>query len=351
MGHHGGAGSTSGIEPVTSGPAARSPAARGGPRSVLSLGETLVDLIVTDGSGSLEGASGFVARLGGAPANAAVALARLGVESAFAGVVGDDPFGRRLRSGLAAEGVDISRLRATTEAATTLAFAWKDDRGDGRFWLLRGADLRLSAEDVAAAGLAEMAAIVVGSVALAGEPSRSAIGRAVAVAATAGVPVCFDVNLRPSLWPDLESARAACAPVIAGSTLLKLSVDDARGILGLEEPAAIIAALRQGGERTSQPPLVVLTDGERGCWFAAGGEGSDAVRHVPAFSVAAVEPTGAGDAFTAALLARLLERGWGEIAEEDVRSAAAAGALATTREGAWEGLPTAAELDAFLSLH
>lgn len=321
-------------------------------RVVLSLGETLIDLIATDGAVRLEDAVSFVARPGGAPANVTVALARLGVASAFGGVVGDDPFGRRLRETLAAERVDVSRLRISGDAATTLAFAWKDGRGDGHFWLLRAADTQLSIEDVDAAGIPRLAALVVGSVALAGEPSRSAIHEAVGRAVAADVPVCFDVNIRPTLWSSLDEARAACEPVLRRATVVKMSLDDTRSLFGLDDPRAIYHRFRTDRDRLTtgnqDAPVVVLTDGDRGCWF--GPVGRDApLRHVPAFPVDAVEPTGAGDAFTASLIARLLASGWALPTDEDVRYAAAAGALATTRPGALDGLPTAAELNAFLA--
>ena len=77
---------------------------------ILAIGEILVDFIVADGATTLESAETFVARSGGAPANASVALARLGLASAFCGVVGDDQFGSRLQAELTAEGVDTSRL-------------------------------------------------------------------------------------------------------------------------------------------------------------------------------------------------------------------------------------------------
>ena len=120
---------------------------RGGP--ALSIGETLIDLIAADGSTQLQDVNQFVARPGGAPANAAVGLARLGVPSAFCGVVGADPFGDRLRSTLAAAGVDVSRLRATDEADTTIAFAWKDARGDGHFRQPRAHGAKVAARRVA----------------------------------------------------------------------------------------------------------------------------------------------------------------------------------------------------------
>ncbi len=308
---------------------------------VLAIGETLIDLIVSDGSPDLATATTFEARDGGAPANVAVALARLGVSSAFGGVVGDDAFGRRLRGVLNREGVDTSRLRATAEAPTTLAFAWKDDRGDGHFSLLRLADRLLTDEDVDGFGIPGLAGIVVGSVALAAEPSRTAITHAVEVAAAAGVPVVFDINLRSSLWPDLAVAAEACRPIIERATVLKASLDDARALLGVgDDPIVALRAIA-----ALPPRIAVLTDGARGSYLLDGeGEPHD----VPAFPVDAVEPTGAGDAFTAALVSRLIARDWAAPDIEDVRYASAAGALATTRPGAMEGLPTQAELDEFM---
>jgi fructokinase len=307
---------------------------------ILAMGEVLVDFIVADGATALDSAEIFAARSGGAPANASVAAARLGLASAFCGVVGDDPFGSRLQSELAAEGVDTSRLRQSGEASTTIAFAWKDPGGDGHFWLLRGADVLLSEADVASAGITSLGALVVGSVALSAQPSRSAIERAVGLAHQAGIPVVFDVNLRPSLWTDLTSARPVCEEVARRSRLVKLNLDDAGGLYGRDvtPDAAIETVLSLG------PSAVVLTDGERGCWFNS----SSSVAFVPAFRVQAVEPTGAGDAFTAAIIARSLASDWAPLSSDDVRYAAAAGALATTRPGAWDGLPNRAQLDEFL---
>ncbi|MBA3451063.1 MAG: hypothetical protein H0T18_07620 [Chloroflexia bacterium] len=308
------------------------------------MGEILIDFIVADGTSSLDAAETFVARCGGAPANAAVALARLEVPSAFCGIAGNDPFASRLRTALAGEHVDTSRLRQTGVKATTLAFAWKDLRGDGHFWLLRGADTLLTAGDVKNAGIRDLVALVVGSVSLAEQPSRSAIETAVAMAYESNVPVVFDVNLRPTLWARLADAVPVCATIAAQSFLVKLSLDDARGLFGTNTspPDAIAHTLAFG------PRAVVLTDGDRGCWFA---DRESESGFVPAFVVDAIEPTGAGDAFTAALIARLIESSWASPTRDDVRYAAAAGALATTRSGAWDGLPNRTQLDAFLRAH
>ncbi|HET8522502.1 MAG TPA: carbohydrate kinase [Thermomicrobiales bacterium] len=313
-------------------------------RPVLSIGEALVDLIVSDGSTTLENASAFVARAGGAPANVAVGLARLGVSSAFCGVVGADPFGNRLRDTLQAAQVEHSRLRATNAADTTIAFAWKDVRGDGHFRLLRMADRLLSPDDIENARIAETEAIVVGSVALAANPSRAAIIRAGEIAVERSVPICFDGNLRPTMWSGPGAARTACGSILAGATLLKFSLDDARFLFGdADDPDRALDHMVAFGAS-----FTVLTDGARGAWFVS--KSAERV-HVPAFPVDAIEPTGAGDAFTAALVARLVGNGWSSLSREDVVYASAAGALTSTRRGAMDALPAAGAVETFLATH
>lgn len=311
-------------------------------KPVLAIGEILIDLIVSDGAPTLESAGAFISRAGGAPANAAVALARQGVSTAFCGVCGDDPFGARLRSVLRENRVDDTALRSTPEAGTTLAFAWKDRRGDGHFRLLRMADRLLNASDIDIAGVRNKAALIAGSVALAAEPSRSAVALAVEQAFDAGVPVCLDLNVRPTLWPDLDDLRAALAPLLPRTTLLKLSLDDAVHLFGsTTTPEDVFNRANEQGI-----PLTVLTDGARGCWYPdAGGNPV----YLPAFMIAAVEPTGAGDAFTAAIISRLLANGWSGITRDDAEYASAAGALTAMRPGAMESLPTADEIAGFVA--
>jgi fructokinase len=312
--------------------------------SVLSIGEVLIDLIASDESTSLENAGAFVARPGGAPANVAVALARLGVPSAFCGVIGDDPFGRRLRTTLDADSVDTSRLRSTKEADTTIAFAWKDERGDGHFRILRLADPMLNVQDIERAGIDGTSAIVLGSVSLTEEPSRSAIDRAIEIATDASVPICVDVNMRPTLWSSPEAARVACEPLIRAATLLKLSLDDTRFLFETGDDFEAAFAHLNGLGR----PFTVLTDGARGAWFARQTAEGPWFEHIPPFAVDAIEPTGAGDAFTAAIISRLIANNWRSLEVDDVRFASAAGALTTTRRGAIDSLPTAREVESFV---
>lgn len=274
--------------------------------------------------------------------NAAVALARLGVPSAFCGVVGADPFGERIRRLLDEEGVDSGPLGVTSEADTSIALAWRDARGDGAFRILRMADRLLAPEDVERAGIPLAMALVVGSVALAASPSRSAIERALAIAREHRVPVIVDVNVRPSLWLDRAMLRAACEPLFAAATVVKMSLDDARELWGASTPDEAIAELR-----TRPARLNVITDGARGVTIHDAV--SDTVWHRPVFPVRAIDPTGAGDAFTAALISRLIARNWESPDRDDLAFAIAAGALATTQPGAITALPNADTIAAFLS--
>lgn len=306
---------------------------------VIAIGECLIDLIAPNGV-DLTQAAELRIREGGAPANVAVAVARLGVPSAMRSVVGDDSFGERLRSRLAREGVDVSGVRVAFGVPTTIALAWSDSHGDGHFRIHRHADVLLSPDDVTPETLQGAAAIVVGSVAMAAEPSRSAVLSAIRHAVDLGVPVVADVNIRPGLFASDAELRMNATALLASATMIKLSLDDARALWGSARFEDAAGELRRFGAST-----IVITDGARGAALVVEGE----VRRLPSFAVEAIEPTGAGDAFTAAMVSRQIARGWTAADETDLRFAMAAGAFATTQPGAMEGLPTRAQVEAFLA--
>ncbi|MGC4192984.1 MAG: carbohydrate kinase [Thermomicrobiales bacterium] len=315
-------------------------------KPVVSIGECLIDLIAGSGT-DLSNAGTLTIREGGAPMNVAVGLARLGVPSVMASVVGQDPFGARLIALMQAEGIDTAHVRQTADAETTIAYAWKDRRGDGCFRLVRMADRLLAAGDVDALGLVagRVEALVFGSVSLSASPSREAVEHAVTVAVDAGIPLVFDVNVRPTLWPDLAALRAACEPLMAQATVIKLSLDDAEALWGSGTMETAIPMLDTYGA-----PVAVITDGGREVRARRVIDGERRWTAHPAFAVSAVEPTGAGDAFTAALLSRLIAGGWGTVTDNDLRFAMAAGAIATTKPGAIAALPSVEEIATFIGV-
>jgi len=306
---------------------------------VVSIGECLIDLIAPAGTDLLQ-ATDLHVRDGGAPANVAVALSRLGVPSRMLAVVGDDAWGERLRARLARESVDISTVRIASEEPTTVAFAWADARGDGHFRLHRNADRLLAPADVTEDTIGQAEAIVVGSVAMSEEPSRSAVLSALRHATDRGIPVVVDLNIRLAPGMSMDDVRMNAQALMTSATVVKLSVDDARALWGASSIEETNAALDR-----YDPAMAVITDGGRGAALRTPG---GLIRR-DVFHVESVEPTGAGDAFTAAFIYRLIANSWRRADEDDLMFAMAAGAIATMRPGAMDSVPTVAEIDAFLA--
>lgn len=320
---------------------------RAAPRLVC-VGEALIDLVAVETDTPLAEAGTFVRAAGGAPANVAVGAARLGVRSAFLGKVGADPFGDHLVDTLAAAGVDTSLVARDPQARTGLAFVSRHE-GDREFLFYRhpAADQRLRVDEVDAERIRRAEVLHFGSVSLPVSPAREATLHAVAVAGSAGVLRSLDVNLRLEGWGSAGEARAAILAAAATSEVVKVSEEELDFLAGGRDEAGATALLR------GATGLLVVTRGAAGAsYYLATGDGL-AAGHVAGFAVAALDTTGAGDAFVAGLLTGILadrnaltDRG---ALEAVLRRANACGALATTRLGAIPALPTATELAAFLA--
>ena len=117
---------------------------------VVSMGELLIDFVANEDGVTVGEASGFQKKPGGAPANVAVAVARLGLESGFIGQVGDDPFGHYLAGVLRDEGVDVGGLSFTSQARTMLAFVSLAEGGERSFNFYRhpSADMLMTPDNI-----------------------------------------------------------------------------------------------------------------------------------------------------------------------------------------------------------
>lgn len=309
---------------------------------IVALGEVVSDIYRDEGSSDVE--LPFTARPGGAPANVAVAAARLGSEAAFVGSVGEDLFGDLILRTLEAEGVDTSAVRrCEPPTRTSIAFV-EISGGERSFTFYRSdpaADELLSAEDVSEEALSWASFVNFGSIPLIKDPARSAIHRAVELAEELDIPVAFDVNFREHLWESAEAAREVVNPLLDRSQIVKLSDDEISPLLGTQRAEEAAKILLDRGVA-----LVFVSLGPEGAFYAT----KDFEGEVPSFEAEVLDPTGAGDAFLAAALVRLSEGEWDE---ETVRKAArrgtAAGTIACTDYGAMRALPTKDELDRFLS--
>ncbi len=321
---------------------------------IICLGELLIDFVSLDRDMSLAGSSGFKKAPGGAPANVAAGVARLGLKAGFIGKVGDDPFGAYLRNVLDELGVDTSFLMADPDARTTLSFVAQKSDGvrDCMFYRNPGADMRLRPDELDGNYFGGAAIFHFGSISLGCEPVKSATLHAIKLAREKGALISYDPNLRPSLWPDMETARREILAAFPLADIVKISEEEYGDILGVDSPEACAEAILGMGAK-----LVVVTLGPNGCYYSDGTHSGS----LPTFGdVTVVETTGAGDAFVAATLSgirsRLKNGDPGALRADDafrriLFSANAAGSLATTKLGAIPSLPTLTEVDAFLADH
>lgn len=314
----------------------------------LCLGELLVDFVPTRTGVGLAEAEAFHKAAGGAPANVAVGLARLGVPCGFMGQVGEDGFGRFLAGTLAQAGVDTAALRVTARARTALAFVSLAADGDREFLFYRSpsADMLYAPEDVDEAAIARAKLLHFGSIGLVSEPSRSATLHAVALARRAGLRVSYDPNLRLALWPDARAAREGMLLGLRHAEIVKIGEEEVRFLTGSDDPVAGVRALWHDELR-----LVAVTRGAAGCvWLTPDGHGA-----VPGYAVRAVDTTGAGDAFMAGLLAGVLEHparggGWDPaVLDRACRLGNAMGALTAMGRGAIPAIPDRRAVEAFLA--
>jgi fructokinase len=315
---------------------------------IVTLGEVVADVYREEMPSEVE--MPFTARPGGAPANVAVAVAKLGAEAAFVGRLGEDLFGEFILRALEAVGVDTSAiLRQPPPTRTTLAFVEVSENGDREFTFYRSvpaADELLSPEDIKRESLSGASFVNFGSIPLIKEPVRSATLRFAELANEMDIPVAFDVNLREHLWESVEVARQTVAPVLDLSSVAKLSDDELSPILGVEDPEEAAEVLLDRGVS-----LVLVSMGGEGAFYATREFGGS----LPRFEIdKVVDATGAGDAFLAATLTHLSESpGWlsdEATVREAVRRGTAAGALACTDYGAMRALPTREELERFMTV-
>jgi fructokinase len=313
---------------------------------IVCLGEILIDMFPAELGRALVEVSAFKPKPGGAPANVAVAAARLGAHAAFVGKVGDDAFGHFLASVLEREGVDTRGLCYDDEARTTMAFIAMPDPNHSEYVFYRnpGADTLLRPGDLNAEMLAAARVFHFGSLSLTHEPARSATVEAVRIVREAGGLVSFDVNYRPSLWRSPAEAVERITAAVPLADLVKVNDIELALLTGTGDLEIGSRALLARG-----PRLCVVTLGPDGSYFQAQSGGG----LVPGFPVNTVDATGCGDAFLAGLLWQLVQKGRKAFSPARlpgiVRYANAVGALTAQTLGVIPALPTAAAVDAFLA--
>ena len=312
-------------------------------RTVYTIGEALIDFIPMEVGIPLKDVGGFQKAAGGAPANVACTVAKLGGSSAFIGKLGTDAFGDYLVETLKQVGVGTQYVSRTDEANTALAFVslQADGSRDFSFYRKPSADMLLAESDIDACHFEAGDLLHFGSVDLIEAPVKYAQMKAIEAVKQSGGMISFDPNVRLPLWNSSEECRRTILEFIPRSHLVKVSDEELTFISGIEDEAAAIASLFVG-----DVIHVLYTRGASGAtWYTK----TDSIS-VPGLSVHAVDTTGAGDSFIGALLYQLslqsnpLETLTSEQRENILLFANAAAALTTTRHGAIPSLPTYEEV-------
>ena len=308
-------------------------------KDIVAIGEVLIDL--TQKGVDENGVAQYAANPGGAPANLAVAAARLGAKTAFVGKVGRDAFGSSLRAVLEANDVDTQGLLEDGKEHTTLAVVSVDKTGERSFSFYRNpsADVNLRAEELPEKLLKDTRVLHFGSVSLTAEPARSATLYAARVARENGCLVSYDPNYRASLWSSQEEAVREMKNALPLCDILKISDEELPLLTGTTDPAAGSEILARLGIR-----LIFIILGANGAFFRLGEETGS----VPGIKVKVGDTNGAGDTFFGAALSQLVKENLNTLTLPRLAEIAAfankAASITTSRHGAIPAMPRLEEL-------
>ncbi len=313
---------------------------------VTALGEILIDF--TSAGVSDAGQMIYERNAGGAPANVAAAVSRLGGKSAFIGKTGDDLFGDFLRKTLDLYKVETSGMRTVQCQPTTLAFVTLAPGGERSFTFYRnpGADTMISSDELDSLILKDSLFLHIGSLSMTDEPSRSASLAAVKIVKDAGGYISYDPNWREPLWEDNETGIQVMKSLLPVADIVKVSDEELFLLTGIKDYSAGAGKIMEEGAK-----MVLVTLGAEGVFYKTGT--SEGIVGSPVVSV--VDTTGAGDSFVGGLLYRLsrspakadmfsLNK---EELESHLRFANSVASLCVTKRG---GIPAMPQLSEVLEL-
>lgn len=313
---------------------------------VVALGELLIDF--TENGTSEQGNPILEANPGGAPCNVLAMLQRLGYQTGFIGKVGQDMFGTQLENALQEIGISTEGLVKDEKIHTTLAFVHTLAGGDRDFSFYRnpGADMMLSETDLNVSMLEHCRIFHFGSLSMTDEICRQATKKAIGTAREHGALLSFAPNLREPLWESLDAAREQIDYGMSQCDILKISDNEIQWFTGEQDYDQGVAYLQ------SKYPgirLILVSLGKDGSRAYMNGK---SVQVAPFIQEHTIETTGAGDTFCACVLHYILEQGFREYSEEELkellRFANAAAALITTKKGALRVMPGKEEIEALL---
>lgn len=320
-------------------------------KKLCAIGEALIDFIPAMKGQRLKDVVSFTRVAGGAPANVAGAVAKLGGEASFITQLGEDAFGDYIIACLQESGIDTTFIKQTKEYDTSLAFVSlaADGNRDFKFYRRTAADLQFSKEDICDAMLEGVGAVHFCSVSLVESPMKEAHRALLEKAIDKDIPISFDPNLRLSLWDDEEALRKTVQEFIPYASILKISDEEVEFITGCKDIEEVLPSLF-----AYRCEMVIYTMGKDGAYVYTK-DGKKVFS--PSYTIDVVDTTGAGDSFIGAFLYKVLASTTSINAYEDkeleeyLSFANAYAAYTTTKEGALAAMATKEEIDLFIATH
>lgn len=303
---------------------------------VWSLGDAVIDLLPF-------GDMNYKACAGGAPANVAIGIAKLGLPSAFIGRVGNDPFGDFMETTFRQYNVDCQSIEKDEHHRTSTVVVDLGKNGERSFTFLvsPSADQFLSQQAIPNFN---QDILHFCSLALVGHTCRQTLKTAIEQLTAKNGLISFDVNLREQMWDNKDEMRTTITQFCHDADILKLSDEELFWLTQSNDWSEALNKLQQHYEA----PLKLITKGKDGSIVLWQGK----TFSFDSYHVNSVDTTGAGDAFVAGLLSSIASSGMPEdklMLESMMTIASACGALATTKKGALTALPDSTFLQSFIS--
>ncbi len=318
------------------------------PARVICLGEILFDCLANELGKSASEVTSWTPYPGGAPANVACALVKLGTSSAFIGCVGKDDRGHELVQLLKSIGVNTAGVQYNEQAPTREVYITRTVDGDrtfagfGNYQADQFADAYLQAQDLPPELFLEAEFLVLGTLELAYPQTRAAVFRALELAEEYHLKIVLDVNWRPMFWQDEQEALSLIKELWQYVDFLKLAAEEAQWLFNTADAGAISYHLG------SVEGVLVSNGDAKVSYCLTDNEGT-----MNSMKVSVQDTTGAGDAFLAGFIHQLCQQGTRklqnpQVAKEIVRYACAVGGLTTTKFGAIAAQPSPAEVESLL---
>ncbi len=314
-------------------------------KRIISIGEALIDMISIDKESSLDNASGFIPKVGGAPLNVCGAISKLGGNSSIITMLGNDPFGDKIINYAKEFNIDTSFIKRTNKANTSLAFVSRKANGERDFSFYRkiGADMLLDEDDVKEEWFKDAYALHFCSVDLGDFPMRKAHEMAINYARKNNLIISFDPNLRFQLWDNLDNLKETVNEFINYADIIKISDEELSFITGYSNIEEAVNVLFRCNVK-----LIIYTCGKNGAYAIT----KKASAYNKGYCIEnAVDTTGAGDGFIGSFLYQLesnniinLEDLTKEKLEEMLKFSNKFSAYSVLKEGSIASYPTKEDL-------